>query len=426
MIKNPQKIADFVRKYCQADDYTLNIVRIQNLYTRFAQNAITQHIDGDNLQLSLNVAYDNKTGSASVNQTDEQSLQKMIDTAQNIALLNKPDPEYVPSEKAHKLRELKKPPQATTDLKPEEVVDGIEKCIENAKHKQAKLAGISQRKIGSVYLTTKNGFEGYDEQAYFSHSMTMKKGGIETKLARSYSDYEVFSMNEMIAQLNGQFDSLQEPRKLEAKRLPVIIRPQALLSIMYYLVWTFQRREADEGANAYAGQIGKRFFGENFSMRSVTTDPQLHAPRFDNDGIPTRDIDWIEHGVIKNMQTDRSYAKQQGIKPCSIFNISIDGGETSEEQMMQKVDRGLIINSFWYIRPIDMKAGEWTGLTRDGVLYFEDGKIKQSVYNFRWNELLHDLTCRILAVGKQEQIEHNAKVPTLLCDDFNLVDVTTF
>ncbi len=419
-------IATFVDKHCQADDYTLYIVKSENLYTRFAQNAITQHIDGENLQLSLNVAYDNKTGSAAVNQTDENSLKKMIDTAQSIARLNKPDPEFVPSEKAHKLRELEEPSKATTELKLEHIVDGIEKCIENAKRKQAKLAGISHRRIKSTFLATKNGFEGYDRQAYFSHSMTMKKGGIETKIARSLCDYDVFSMDDLITQLNGQFDSLQEPQKLEPTRLPVIIRPQALLSVLKYLVWTFQRREADEGANAFSDQIGKRFFGENFSMRSVTTDAQLHAPRFDNDGIPTQGIDWIEHGVIKNMQTDRSYAKKIGIEPRSIYNLSIEGGNMSEQEMMRKVERGLIINSFWYIRPIDMKAGEWTGLTRDGVLYFEDGKVKQAVYNFRWNEVLHDLTRRILAVGKQEQIEYDAKVPTLLCDDFNLVDVTTF
>jgi predicted Zn-dependent protease len=94
--------------------------------------------------------------------------------------------------------------------------------------------------------------------------------------------------------------------------------------------------------------------------------------------------------------------------------------------MMKMVERGVILNNLWYIRPVDAKSGVWTGLTRDGVLYFEDGEIKHSVTNFRWNEILHDATKRIIALGKAVQVEHYAVLPTIMFDDFNFVDVTTF
>ncbi len=39
---------------------------------------------------------------------------------------------------------------------------------------------------------------------------------------------------------------------------------------------------------------------------------------------------------------------------------------------------------------------------------------------------MHEATKRILALGVAEQLEHYAKVPSMLINDFNLVDVTTF
>jgi predicted Zn-dependent protease len=421
-----KKIADFVRQKCSADDFTLRIFHNHDLYSRFAQNGITQHIDGKNLQIKLDVAFDNKTGSALVNQNNEENLVYLIKTAEEMAKVNKPDPEFMASETDHELRKLEEPATATKKLTVQQMVDGIEKCVENARFKKAKISGLSHKHISQNYMITKNGFCGYDEHGIFSHSMTMKKGGRETKVERSCKDFAQFSMKENLQQLNQQFDSLQEPQQIKNERMPVIMRPQAFLTWIYYLIWTYRRREADEGMNPYTNKIGKKFFGEKFSLRSVIDNPVLQTPRFDHDGLPTKHIDWIEKGVIKNMQADRYYAKKQNIEPASIFNIAIDGGQTSEEEMMQKAGRGIILNSLWYIRPVDMKAGEWTGLTRDGVLYFEDGKIKKAVTNFRWNEILHNATKRILALGPAQQIEYIAQIPTVLIDDFNFVDVTTF
>jgi predicted Zn-dependent protease len=73
-----------------------------------------------------------------------------------------------------------------------------------------------------------------------------------------------------------------------------------------------------------------------------------------------------------------------------------------------------------------MKAGELTGMTRDGVLYFENGAVKHAVNNLRFNEIPHDVTRRILAMGKAELASPHAIVPTILADNFNFVDKTSF
>jgi len=421
-----QKAAEFIRKNMQADDFTLDISGSDELLTRFAQNGITQHISGSKTNVSLEVTFDNKTGRAMTNDLSEDSLKHIIKTAENMAKLNQPDPEFVPSEPAHILPEVDNFSANTAELTVEKIVDDIQKCVKNAESKNAKVSGISEKHIDNTFCATKNGFTGFEEFTNFAHSMTMKREGVETKVAKSVKDHAKFSMEDMIAQLNSQFDSLKNPVQLEKGRIPVILRPAAVLNWLQYLIWTFNRRDADEGFTPFTGQMEKQFFGKDFTFRSVLNDPDLAAERFLNNGIPTENIDWISNGVLKNMNVDRYYARKHNLKALHPYNVIVEGGTTTEDEMMQMVKRGVIVNNFWYIRQTDRKVGEWTGLTRDGVLYFEDGKIQKSVTNFRWNEILHDTTRRILALGPTVQQEYYAKIPTMLIDAFNFVDVTTF
>jgi predicted Zn-dependent protease len=126
------------------------------------------------------------------------------------------------------------------------------------------------------------------------------------------------------------------------------------------------------------------------------------------------------------MNIDRYWAQHIGAENNSMFNVYVPGGNISEDEMMKMVPRGLIINRFWYIRFVDMKKGELTGMTRDGVLYFEDGQVRHAVNNLRFNEIPHEMTRRILALGKEKLANPAMVVPTMLIDGFNFVDKTTF
>ena len=55
-----------------------------------------------------------------------------------------------------------------------------------------------------------------------------------------------------------------------------------------------------------------------------------------------------------------------------------------------------------------------------------NGKIQKSVNNFRWNDIPHDMTRRILALGEQVVNSTRSIVPTMLIKDFHLVDNTRF
>jgi len=419
-------IEKYIREHTQADDFICFVSENESHETRFAQNGITQHIAGPKLSISLELSFGEKSGSCRVNQADEASLDFLIKTAEDIARLAPADPEHMPSAGPAKLPKVENCAKATMKLKPKTMVDIVQKSINKAIAANALVSGMCEKHLLKSWTFTKNGFAGSNEGSSFGHSMTLKKGEVETKVSYEAKDYAPFDLDQEFARLKSQAKALASMQSFEAQKIAVILRPEALQELIWYMTWMMNRRQSDEGFTAFTGQMGQKFLGEKFSLYSTLKHKSLSAFPFSSEGLPSTETTWVENGVIKNMPANRYWAQKVGCEPLHIFNMYIPGAESSEEEMMKMVPRGLIINRFLYIRAVDMKVGELTGMTRDGVLYFEDGKIKHAVNNLRFNEIPHEMTRRILALGAEKLASPAMIAPTVLVDGFNFVDKTTF
>lgn len=429
MDMNENKILEaieFVKKHSKADDFELIIAAADETYFRFGENRITQNGTGESTEVYLSSFFGSKKGMASGNVLDEENLLELIKTSEEIAKLNKNDPEYVASQVKMELPEVDNFSEATVNLSIEEIVSNIDKTIKRAEKEEVTTAGISNKHIIHTALATKNGFYGYDKYTAFTHSMTFFTKGRETKTEVSLKDYSIFDIDAELDKISEKLAALNSPKQSEKGKIAVILAPAAVHNYFEYLKYTLNRRSADLGMSCFSGKIGEKIFGEKFNFRSTVGEAGILTQKFGFSGVPAKSINWVKDGVLNELQVGRDWAKIKDLEPTTMCNWVIDGGDTTVEDMMKKVKRGLIINNFWYIRDVDKKNGIWTGLTRDGVNYFEDGEIKHSVTNLRFNEGHADMTKRILALGKQEQTSTGTKVPWMLVDDFNFVDVTSF
>lgn len=419
--------AEYIEKNCPSDDYTLSMGSSDKIDIRFAQNAITQNIAGESEFINLNTAFGKKTGSASVNRGDIENLRYLIDTACQVARFNEDDPEYLPSCGKMDLPKIKNCHESTAKIKADKITESIKKIIDYANNNKAKASGIISRNISNNKVKTKNGFYDEDESTIFSISTTLKKGDLETKLVQSFLDYDNFSIDKFISSINDRYESLdKEPRSLPKGRYTVILRPSAVFQFFFFMSFFMDHEQADKGLTFFSDKLGKKIAGENFSLSSTIKDSNMISISNFFNCEPAQDIDWIRNGVLHNLSLYRFYAKKLNKKPCYAYNMLIDGGSSNEQEMMKTAERGIIVNDFWYIRNVDTKKGEITGMTRDGVLYFEDGEIKYPLRNFRFNEIPMEIANRIIKLGKIELTGIRAKVPTMLIDDFNFVDTTSF
>ena len=430
-----KKAAEIIANNCKADDYSCSISQTEKQDTRYAQNIITQNMSGTKLSVNIKVSFGNRSASYIVNSIDESTLIRSINAAERIAIKNQPDPEFVESAKGIDYPKVKNVSENTEECSMKDMIEVIQKIIENAKNKNIFVSGLTTRTIIDQYLFTKNGFEGYDRSNSFSNTMTMSDNrSKEVKVTKCVKDFNDFNVEKEIEVINSRFDDLTEPKSIEKGTYNVILRPQAVYNFFAFMMYFYDRRSADYNITPFHDAIGKQLFGEKFSITSRFNDPSITASPFSADGIPGKNMDWIKEGFVKNLFTNRSYAKKINEDPNFMPNIVISGGDKEEEDMMKMVDKGLIINNFWYIRNVSTRKGEFTGLTRDGIYYFENGEIKHSVVNLRFNEIAIEVTKRILALGRSESAMSiygnatmdNIRIPTMLIKDFTFVDTTTF
>ena len=112
--------------------------------------------------------------------------------------------------------------------------------------------------------------------------------------------------------------------------------------------------------------------------------------------------------------------------------MNVEGGQGSLEDLVKKVEHGLLLTTLWYIRMVDPNSLLLTGLTRDGVYYVKNGEVQGATNNFRWNDSPVSLLSRISHAGTSVWTQPrewagdvtNMAVPPLVFKDFNMSTVS--
>jgi predicted Zn-dependent protease len=67
-------------------------------------------------------------------------------------------------------------------------------------------------------------------------------------------------------------------------------------------------------------------------------------------------------------------------------NPVLAAGDTTFDEMVSRVQRGILVADFWYTRVLDPRTMALTGLTRNGAWLIESGEIVRPVRNFRFTQ----------------------------------------
>jgi predicted Zn-dependent protease len=106
------------------------------------------------------------------------------------------------------------------------------------------------------------------------------------------------------------------------------------------------------------------------------------------------------------------------------------GGTGTTEDLIKSTKRGVLITSLWYVRSVDPKSMLFTGLTRDGVFWIENGEIVRPLTNFRWNDSPVAVLKGIEAMSESARVSprswrsNTVRVPALRVKEFELSSVS--
>jgi PmbA protein len=136
---------------------------------------------------------------------------------------------------------------------------------------------------------------------------------------------------------------------------------------------------------------------------------------FDMEGYPTRRNVILEAGLLRTYLHNRLTAKAMNTTTTANagwvspqpWNIVINPGDMSNEELVHELRDGLIIRNATYLRFQDYRAGDFSAIIRDGLFKVEKGEIVGSARGLRLSDNVLRILSSIFAVGKDSrQIYH--------------------
>jgi predicted Zn-dependent protease len=322
------------------------------------------------------------------------------------------------------------------------MVPQVKAVLAGALKNKLVTAGFIQRSANAVGVGNKAGLFGYHTytDSSLTHTMRNPEGtssGWATQSSVSLKDLDGGEQARVsIAKCLGGVNR----KKLDPGKYTVIMEPAAVADLIGWLAFAFGARDAEQGQSflSKAGDVknstsatlvGEKLFPETITLRSDPFHPKLASTPWGPSLLPNEKISWIEKGVVRNLVYDRFWAEKAGKKPTpSPVNLVLDGQDNTLADLIKSVDRGLLVTRLWYIRVVQPKTWQLTGLTRDGVFLIENGKVTDPVTNFRWNESPAEVLQRTTKLTQPVRVTNDETgsnmAPALITTDFNFTSIS--
>ena len=426
-----KQIIDKVLSFAKADETEVSISGGRTGNIRYARNTVNTSGETNSIGLNITSVYGKKSGSTSINELDDESLKKAVARAEEIAMLAPENPEYMPMLGPQDYPETKTFIQSTDNIDPEYraqvAIDSIKPCAD----KNLTAAGYLEDFSGFVATGNSKGLFGYNKSTSVDFSVTVRTAdGTGSGYAScDYNDVNLLKSGPVTSLAVQKAQASVNAQAIEPGKYTVILEPTAAADLMRLLTFGLDARSADEGRSFMSKKgggtrLGEKLFDERVNIYSDPTHPDIPVAPWSNDGLPLEKTVWVENGVAKNLFYSRYWAEKQGVEAVPRpRGVIFEGGNESLADMIKSTERGVLVTRFWYIRSVDPQTLLYTGLTRDGTFYIENGQIKFPVKNFRFNESPIIMLNNIESMGKPQRVG-GSMVPAMKIRDFTFTSLS--
>ena len=406
-----RKVLEKAIGFSRADGCSASLNGGERGNIRYARNSVSTAGEDSNLSLAVTSNFGKRSGSATINEFDDASIEKVVRRAEELATLAPENSEFMDAldQQAYGA-ESKTYSEATSRITPEYRAQAAADSINPAAAKDVTAAGYLQD--GSTFnaILNKKGLYAYNKTSSVDFTVTMRTndGTGSGWAARDLNDVSKLNAAETSRIAIDKAVMSKNAKGIEPGKYTVILEAAASADLIR-LMLNMNARQADEGRSFLSRKGGGTKLGEKLVDERVNiyTDPwydDAPASPWQGDGQARKKMDLIKNGVVSTLFYDRYWASQKNVAPVPFpGNAIMEGGTASLEDMIKDTAKGVLVTRFWYIRAVDQQTLLFTGLTRDGTFYIENGKIKHPIKNFRFNESPIIMLNNLETLGRTER-----------------------
>lgn len=373
--------------------------------------------------LSITAYKDNKKGSAFINQFDDSSINSAVMDCIKSAESGIPDEAYdiAPRQEAETFRDGAYEPdmdlffQRTRELM-KDITERHPKII-------MEQMIVSHDKVHSVYQNT-NGteFESFTGAYSVSLMFSAHEGETTTSFFGSgvYTDnldrpfIELGSLEKDLSDTEAQLTTIPMEGKFEGV---IVLTPGSLGGFLGSAVSNFVSDGVIlEKTSIWLDKLEKQVADSRITISLCPGDSRIVCgEKYTYDGFRSQDYDLIKDGVLKSFMLSLYVSNKSGFAPAknSSFSVIIEGGDTSYEDMIKNIKKGLIVGRFSGGQP--GVNGDFSGVAKNSFL-IEDGKVKGAVSETMINGNLAELLNNLVAISRETTADGTTVLPYMAFD----------
>jgi len=406
-----------------ADAAQVTASRERSLVLRFAHSEPTQATSVDDLSITVCVVRDGRTGSASTNRLDADSLAVCARSAaaaaeaaaRSGAPASFPGFPSAAAARAHEGYDLD-----TARLEPRVGGEALSTAFASAAALGAEAHGVWTAGEVQTAIASSSGLAAVDRvtDALMKVTATAPDGrsGLATRAAVSARDLDAAEIALRAAE-KATFPG--EPLRLPPGEYPVVLEPPAVADLVDWLGrLAFSGLAYAEDRSALCGRLGTRVASPAINLSDSPRYRGTLPRAFDAEGVPKAPLPLIQDGVAHRVVHDTRSAALlgttstahalapggTGLPPAPTNLVMVGGGAADELELCAGVERGVYVTRLWYTNPVRPRETLLTGVTRDGTFLIEDGRITRPLLDMRMTDSVLGILGRVQALGGRSML----------------------
>ncbi len=409
------EIAVSTAKKLKVDDAVALAVSGTEKMIRFANNSLTVVKEIEETELFVYLAKDKRRIVASTSNPLEDNVKSFVKKLSDSLKGLTPQPDYasLPS-RTHKysLRNgsYDKKLDTVGPALPELGHVAIDSALEGG---GGRSAGALAASVTEYWILTSAGTEGQDRRGDLTLNIrSFSEGdasGHGLSCSASVAGFDPASAGRRAGENANKMVGAKEPA---AGEYQVLMSPTVASNLISLIGGFASAFSVDAGISYLVKKLGHRVASENFTLTDHgTIGGGLDGRSFDDEGTPTQSTTIIEKGILKsylhNLTTaNKSKTKSTGsagLLDPRTWNLEVNAGDESYEEMVKSIKRGVILTSNWYTRFKNYRTGEFSTVPRDGSYLVENGKVVRPLKGLRVSDTLERMFSSVQLISKDRE-----------------------
>jgi predicted Zn-dependent protease len=428
-------LIDSTIKQSQAEAVVVSLSASESTLSRFSENQISQNISKNKCNLTITSYFGKRSASASTTELNAEAIAQTLRRSEELARFAPEDPEWIPLLSLQTYEErIPAFDGVTANLSPLAQGKIVQQVCSLCREASIDGSGTVSTNVGLQAIGNSEGIFAYNRGTEADFSFTARQGDGSSWSNRTAWSIEQLPIQEITEKVIQRAIASRNPREIIPGDYTVILEAAAMSSLLPWVIWNMDARAADEGrsfmsrTNEEGQPIGNRIGEEMFSplveVQRNPADPLLQSGTFFDDGLPNNYLEIIKDGVPQTLSYSRYWAQQKHRKPTgSLYPLTMTGSSQDVTDLIAQTERGILVSRAWYVRYVNPRTLEVTGMTRDGTFLIENGQIVYPIKNLRFNQNLPEMLSNVEALSSVQRFGGSV-VPGCQVKEFHFSSVT--